>query len=313
MNFIAPVRNINMLCEVIKSGVTEVYFGLNSGLFEQFSFDNRCHSVAGKPAHCKDLDDCRSIIQMATSHGIKTMFMANASYVPADYEEAFKNHIQSVIDLGVDHLYVSSLQALLLVRSAGWKIPITLGYDFGWAHEGYRGFLTDFNMDRIMISHAVRRHEVDELIRLFPEVEFMYRANFDSGAIPGTSRLWSSPNDFTYGDGMRFKYRYKNSEGYSLGTVEFLDSGSDCSLSYLDSLAESGIKHYFFMGREAPNAAKLGMLIDVYQRWIQLGSNKCSVEKKSMISEREILFDFMWKRRFCDQKRCVFSGRSSSC
>ncbi|MBH5318817.1 U32 family peptidase [Paenibacillus sp. GSMTC-2017] len=305
MNIVAPARSPFMLKEMIEAGANEVYIGLKPKSLRKLSFDGRFQTVADYPAHVEDEETLESMVKFAKRDGIKVAFMANPILLPRDYEDEYKRHVATAVEIGVDFVTVSSLQCARIIRKAGITVPLIAGSSFSLLNRGALRMLKDWGFERANVPHSI---SIEELAGWKEEgLQLQMTGNFGSGSVPGLCRLWESPNNLEMGDGTRSVYRLTLPNGGTLDQSSFLDAATDCSLCSLRELEQAGISSIKLIGREAPNPSTLAVVIDLFRQWLDMESEGKPVSKKIEVMEREMLMWTMkWVPRFCDKQRCTY-------
>jgi hypothetical protein len=304
IKLIAPVRSHYMLEQMIESGADEIYLGLKPKRLKQLSFDGRFQTVADFPAHFEQEEDLLSVIKQAKEHNIRVNFMANASFLPRDLEEEYIQFVKAAEDFGVDTITISSIHTLRLLRKHRVDLPFTAGTAMSPTNIGHIQFLKSIGVSRVTIPHCIK---VDEINKWQAEgLEMIITANFGAGDLPGSGKLWESPNNSDMGDGTRSIYRLLNNNGI-MEQTNFLDAATDCSLCSITELLEAGISGMKFIGREAPNPMTLSLVVDLFRKWLEMEYNQMTVKQKIEIMEREdLMWTMKWSPRFCEKKRCTY-------
>jgi collagenase-like PrtC family protease len=307
MNFkiIAPARSRFMLDRMIEAGANEIYVGLKPQNMNQLSFDGRFQTIADYPAHVEDIEQLNRIIQNAHEHHVKVIFMANANYIPKNLEKEYLTHVESAVSLGIDYITVSSIQSIKLIQREGIQIPLISGSVMSPTNIGTVKMLKDMGINRITVPHCIKLNEILELKSV--GIDMMITGNFGSGSLPGSCRLWESPNNLEMGDGTRTVYKAIIDNQKTLDNTNLLDSATDCSLCSLEALFEAGIMGIKLIGREAPNPNTLSIVVDLFRQWVELGVEGKSIEEKIKVMEREqLMWTMKWEPRFCQKKRCSY-------
>jgi collagenase-like PrtC family protease len=305
LTLIAPARSKYMLNQMLDAGANEIYVGLKFPKFNQLSFDDRFQTIAGHPAHVRSLEELQSMIEIAKKKNIKINFMANAPYVPEALQDDYVRFVEQAVSMGIDYITVSSIQTIKLLKKSGIGLPIVAGSSLGPTNIYMVRLLKEMGVFRITVPHCVK---LEELKRWKEEgLEMITIGNFEKGSIPGSSRLWESPNHLEIGEGERTSYKIELPNGQKFRSITILDSSTDCNLCSLEALAEAGITGIKLIGREAPNPATLAAVVDLYRQWIEMGVEGIKLGEKIQIMEQEQLMWVMrWVPRFCEKNRCTY-------
>ncbi|MDP5272825.1 peptidase U32 family protein [Chengkuizengella axinellae] len=306
MKIIAPARSKYMIKQMIEAGAEEIYLGLNEQQFQQLSFDDRFKTIAGYPAHVKNMDELLNMVEIAKQNKVKINFMANAPYIPKIYEDDYIQFVKKALEVGVDYLTISSIQALKLLKRSNLPLPhITAGSALAPTNIHMVRMLREMGFSRVTIPHTVTLEELKSWRAI--GLEMITIGNFEKGSIPGSSRLWESPIHKEIGEGERTAYTVKTTSGKTIRSIPFIDSSTDCNLCSLGDLMGEGITSIKLIGREAPNPSTLASVVELYRQWIDLEKEGHSVAEKIEIMEQEHMMWIMrWTPRFCDKKRCTY-------
>ncbi len=305
MKLMVPARSLNMLNEMLQSKADEIYIGLKPEGFRQLSFDGRFQTISEHPAHCQSSDELEAIINRCKAEGVRVNFMANARAIPQKYEDAFIDHVRLATEMGVDSITIGSFQSAMLINNAGITTPLVAGSVLGITNLAYSSLLKDHNILRITLPHFMTLSEIGE----FKDegFEIIVKGNFTSGGAPGFCQLYESPNHPDFGDGTRSTYTITRKNNVIADNLQFLDAAGDCALCSLTELFEAGVSTVQLIGREAPNAVTMGMVVDMFKKWSRMyGEGKTAAEIKSHLSKCDVMWVMKWQPRFCEKQRCTY-------
>jgi hypothetical protein len=165
--------------------------------------------------------------------------------------------------------------------------------------------LKSLGVFRVTIPQALTLEEIKIMKNI--GLEMIVKGNFGSGALPGSCRLWESPNNLEIGDGTRTVYRVSLPNGEMIENLNYLDAATDCSLCNLQEMIHAGVTGIQLIGREAPNPVTLGVVVDLFRQWLDLGTSGLSNDAIIEVMEREqLMWTMRWAPRFCNNKRCTY-------
>ncbi|WP_165763790.1 peptidase U32 family protein [Halalkalibacter urbisdiaboli] len=306
LKLIAPVRSVFMMKQMLDADVDEVHLGLKPLNFANLSFDSRYQTVNNIPTQVETEEELLEIVKLAHKNGVIVNFMANSHYIPQSFEEAFITHINRAVEVGIDRITVSNLNAIHWLKKHQVNKPIDVGSFMAATNLGYYKFLENQGVERIGLPQGMQLDEIQQL-SLHTKLDLVVTGNFGGGNVCGHCRLSECPTDLDIGQGCRSGYKVSDFKGQIMKTTQALDGATDCSLCSIPELKNAGVRYIKLIGREVPNPITTSKMCQIYKLWItQVEQGRSSAEIFKELDHEDLMWNMMWKPRFCEKKRCSY-------
>ncbi|MEC2074433.1 peptidase U32 family protein [Alkalihalophilus marmarensis] len=307
LKLIAPVRSSFMMKQMLEAKVDEVHLGLKPTHLINLSFDSRYQFVNGIPTQVENLDELSEITKIGHENNVIVNFMANSKYVPESLREDYLSHIRWAVEAGVNRITVSNLSALNWLAKADLGIPIDVGTFMAATNIGYFRYLESVGVQRVGVPQGMTLDEISD-ISAKTNLKLIVTGNFGGGNVCGHCRLEECPTNSEIGQGCRTSYKVTDLfSGVDLENGQVLDGATDCSLCSIPELIDAGVGYIKLIGREVPNPITTSKICQIYKTWItEVEKGRTSEEIYSALDDEDLMWNMMWKPRFCEKKRCSY-------
>lgn len=307
MKLLAPVSSIESAKVVMKSGADNIYVGMVSDRFSNYSYNGRSirnHFGQNIQVTEKELSE---IVKIVHDFNGQVQFLANIPILHDDGNstkntDEYKRYIIQGIKQGVDKIVVGDICSIYAIRDLNINMPIVgSSYLEIQSIQGIR-FLESLGLDQAILSYQVKLHEIEKIVKN-TEMKIEVFGHGGCSFYVGSCNLFHNIGED--GDGgiavgypCRGQY-HVSVNGEDKGNHRILDSFKMCSICQLNTLISANVEELKIVGR-AIDLEFISSLVSVYRKAMNF-----AIEGQSLLEVREEIIPAWWQRLWCDgMKRC---------
>ena len=306
IKILSPSRSYAMTKAQIEAGADEIYLGVDYGDYDLFSFGGRYKRINNTRTQLTGMEELQKNAKYCKEHGVTLQVTANMHYIPPEFEDEYLEFVKECVQCGVDQIIISNIG--LLKRVAALDLPVQLvagSFTFIPNSEMVK-YLRSLGAMRVVLPHAATIQEIETVKNACPDMELEIFALMGGGNNCGRCMMFHSPVRKDIGPGCRAHYDVVY-DGESYPGANILDAAADCSLCSMRDLIRAGADSLKIVGREAKNEKVASKFTEVFYQYRQgVEAGLTDAEIKNQLSKHELAWELIWKKRFCENKKCKF-------
>jgi putative protease len=314
MKLLAPVNSLESAEMQIDAGADEIYFGMDTDDFNNFSLNGRGRKNEIGKQNSPGYNEMKQIIKYAHEHNVKVMYAANIPYIADDptgsrkFMNSFYDYVDKGVCAGADSIIVADLGAILFLRGQGLKTHITASTFFETINREQILFFKEIGVNRAVLSYQMVLDEITELAG-YNDMEIEVFGHYGCSFYEGCNLNHNFGEAVTDNLGIPCRSFYKIcKDGIENERSQYLNAALICGACSIWELAKSGVYAFKLVGRDFD--------MNHNREITMLYSNLLNKVSTGNLSEAEyqayrvgILPDW-WKRVLCEKKQCKYLKNS---
>lgn len=313
MNLLTPASSMESVNYQIKSGANEIYIGMNSNIYKNYSFTGRGQVNDIKESIVPSLDDLNEIVKLAHKNNVSVNFAANtplfsdAKYGVIDIEKSYIKYIYQGIECGVDNIIVGDIGLIYKLGKMNLPVNIHASTFFDTMNIAQLRFLKELGVKRSTLTYQISMNEIKELCKSgIMEIEVIgyMGCSFFNGSCNFIHNLGENSLEQNIEIGIPCKSLYNvNGNGINKESYPYLDAELGCALCSVYELIENGVDAIKIVGRDI-NHKKISKITTLFRKAIDLANNTNNKEFNNLV--KDLRYNW-WKRIWCEKNKCKYS------
>lgn len=311
MKLLAPVNSLSSAEMQIASGANEIYVGLESTMFNNYSFSGRGQKGRNGETIVPNKDELKKIITLAHENNVEVSLAANTplfsdglnSEHKFNYE--YMNNIYDSIECGVDNLIIGDIGLLAKLGKMDLPVNVHASTFFDTMNLEQVKFLKELGATRVVLTYQCSMEEIETICAAkLVEVEvFGYLScSFFNGACNLVHNMGEECHEVGKNIGVPCKAKYKVTINGKEQVIPYLDAELGCGLCSIYRLYKAGVDVIKIAGRDR-NAKVTECVTKLFRTAIDMAD--CKDEREFGEKIQPHIYDW-WKKILCTQNRCKY-------
>lgn len=311
MKLLAPVSTLASAEMQIASGADEIYVGIETPLFKNYSFSGRGQRGNNGMSIVPNKVELKKIIALAHENNVEVSLAANTplfsdglnSKHVFNYE--YMNIIYQSIECGVDNLIIGDIGLLAKLGKMNLPVKLHASTFFDTMNLEQVKFLKELGAVRVVLTYQCSMEEIEIICaaKLIEVEVFGYLScSFFNGACNFVHNMGEECSEIGKSIGVPCKAKYKVSIDNKERILPYLDAELGCGLCSIYKLKRAGVDVIKVAGRDR-NVKVTECVTKLFRDAIDMAN--CKNEKEFMKRVQPNIYDW-WKKISCSQGRCKY-------
>lgn len=304
MKLLAPISSFESAKLQISAGADEVYVGLKSKEYNNFSFSGRGQIVSGRKSICPDDNELREIVKYAHEYNVKVSLAANTTFLSEAYsfnaEQIYLDYIERGINCDIDNIIIGDIGLIHKVSAMNYPINIHASTFLDTMNTEQIKLLKELGVKRTVLTYQMSDKEIKKICEQnIMEIEvFGYMGcSFFNGAC---NLIHDMGGDHNFHIGTPCKAIWEVEFGGKVGESRALDAGLLCALCALKRLDIYGVNVIKIAGREQ-NPQMISTIVKLFRT--AMDARWESEMYKAFINS---IVPSWWKKIYCRNQKCKY-------
>lgn len=311
MKLLSPVNSLVSAEMQIASGANEIYVGLETPIFNNYSFSGRGQRSKNGAVIVPNTEELKSIIALAHNSGVEVSLAANTPLFSDGlatnhiFNKEYMNNIFQSIKYGIDNLIIGDIG--LLAKLGKMNLPVNLHAStfFDTINLEQVKFLKDLGAKRVVLTYQINLEEIETICNAkLVEIEvFGYLGcSFFNGACNLVHMMGEEATELGKNIGIPCKAQYKIKQDTDEFILPYLDAELGCGLCSIYKLTKLGVDVIKVAGRDR-NIKQIESITKMFRNAID--SSNCKTEEEYLENLKKIRYKW-WEKAFCSKNRCKY-------
>lgn len=303
MKLMIPASTLEDAKELLKSGADDIYLGMQSDFFEQYSFNGRSKMAKSGKTVLPTFEELKKICLFVHLKGGNIYFLANTPFINgsfAKFKYEFLKYVDDGIRAGADYIILGDILSIQWVREKFPDINIAASSYLEVQNLQTLRFLETLGVKQAILSYQSTLDEIKEMCSK-SKLQIEVFGHGGCSFYVGTCNMFHEMGESVkIGYPCRAKYLLYYDNKF-LGERRILDNFKMCSLCKIKELLSYNVHSLKIVGRDLP-ASYILEIVKIYRNAIQL----CT---ESYQSVRGLDIPSWWKKSWCDVGNLCRYGR----
>lgn len=307
MRLMVPASTLNDAIELINVGADDIYLGLESEWFNQYSFNGRAKNSKNGKCILPSYEEFSRICSNVHKKRGYIYFLANIPLFNSGsktFEKKFLDYIHQGIIAGADYIILGDLYAIQLVKEKYPHIKVAASSYLEAQNIETVHMLKSMGVSQVVLSY---QSGLDEIKAICEESDMDIEVFGHGGCsfYVGTCNMFHEMGEkVNIGYPCRAKYSVFLGSQY-IGETRILDSFKMCSLCKIKELISYNVHSLKIVGRDLPSSYILE-IVKVYSAVIQSCKNGKEIDLQHTLP-------LWWKKTWCETGMlCRYGGHNVS-
>lgn len=291
MRLMVPASSLNDTIQLLKAGADDIYLGIQSECFNQYSFNGRAKTTKSGKLVLPSIEEFSKICSFVHQSEGCVYFLANTPIFNCCLKNEFLEYIYQGMCAGADYVILGDIYAIQMVAKEFPEIKIVAS-----SYVETQNIQTIMMLEQLGVSQAVLSYQSSlEEIKMICEKSSLDIEVFGHGGCSfyvGTCNMFHEMGEkVEIGYPCRAKYSLFYKEEY-LGDMRILDCFKMCSLCKIKDLIAYNVHTLKIVGRDLP-ASYIMEIVKIYSEVI-----RCC--KYDVPYDLDKILPVWWKKVWCD-------------
>ena len=311
MKLLVPVNSLASAKIQIASGADEIYVGLETSLFNNYSFSGRGQRGKDGTQIVPNINELKSIISLAHENNVEVSLAVNTPLFSDNlnkehvFNHEYMKNIYESIDCGIDNLIIGDIG--LLAKLGKMNLPVNLHAStfFDTMNLEQVKLLKELGAVRVVLTYQSSMEEIERICASkLVEVEvFGYLScSFFNGACNFVHNMGEECCDAGKSIGIPCKAKYKVKRGNEEQILPYLDAELGCGLCSIYNLKKAGVDVVKVVGRDR-NVKVIENVTKLFRYAIDVAEGES--EQEFFVHIKPMIYGW-WKKALCVQDRCKY-------
>lgn len=308
MKLLSPVNSLESAQMQIDEGADEIYVGLMSEYYKNYSFSGRGQFGKFNP----DENSFEKIVELAHAKEVEVSLAANTPLFSdslakdSKIEKEYLNQIEKGIKFGADNIIVGDVGLLYQLGKMDLPVNLHASSYFDTMNIEQALFLKELGASRVVMTYQSTIDEIEALCNL-KEVEievFGYMGcSFFNGACNMIHDMGEKNTEKGKKIGIPCKGLYHvYSDDIGDKVVPYLDAELGCALCSIYRLNKMGVDVIKIAGRDR-NSKMVKEITGLFRKAIDFSNTVDEEEYYKLVNEN--IYPW-WKRSWCSSNKCKY-------
>jgi len=312
MKLLSPVSSLASAKAQISAGANEIYVGLRTGVYNNYSFSGRGQGSDIYKSIVPDKKELREIVNLSHSRNVEVSLAANTPLFSDSFDKNdettlnYINYVETGIDCGVDNIIVGDIGLIYQLHKMNLPVNIHASTFLDSMNIEQLYFLKDLGVTRAVLTYQISFEEIKKLCEakvLEIEVFGYLSCSFFNGSCNLIHNMGEDNSVEGIHLGTPCKALYKVwAENIEERVIPFFDAELGCALCSIKKLQEAGVDVIKIAGRDR-NYDLIALVTSTFSKAIALTSDKNNKEYEEELQNMTYAW---WKKIWCSKNRCKY-------